>query len=255
MSRYLLLPLVLGAIACETPAEPYASDVFWIQIFDEGTVCPDTEITHNYNAFLSSTESVFDVSSVTTESTGGEYGYVTRGEDGSIFLNFRGEVLTGTQNDNGSIEVSWTNEETSTTTITEDTFESVFTVEETVEQTMSLRPNNNEDNPTYSGAYTRRDYALIELEETDEWSFQKLGVGTQYDTSNYLEWFEDPPGQGNGEARNYSYLDDCLDADKCMFRLLEDCTRQFTVEAVKLEGADINTFGAINDFDQPNGVQ
>lgn len=256
MNRYLLLPLVLGAVACEAPLAPYSGDVLWIQIIDQGTVCPDVAITHNYNAYLSDTTSVFDVTTESTESTGGEYIYVTRGEDGSIFVNLRGEVLTGIEKDNGSIEVTWTNEETSSQLISEDTWQSSVSRARTVEQTMTLRPNDDETNPVYGGAYTRRDFRQVDLVETDEWDLDVVSIGTQLgETENYLTWFEDPPGQGNSNVRNYSYLDDCLTADDCEFHLLEDCTRQYTVEGVKLDGADIETFDAISGFDQPNGVE
>ncbi len=258
MHRYLFLPLALGAVACEAPPEPFSGDVFWIQITDDGTVCPDIEITHNFNAELSDTTSTFDVTREATESIGGEYAYVTRGEDGSIFLNFRNEVLTGTEQDNGAIEVSWINDESTTQSLNEPTFVSTLTQAQTVEQTMTLRPGADEENPTYSGTYSLREYQFISLDETDEWDFQALGIGTQFeDTDDFLTWIvpPDPPFNGSTNVRNRSFLDDCPESDVCEFRYEEDCTRQFTVDAIKLDGADINDFGAIGDFGQPNGVE
>jgi len=258
MSRFLLLPLVVGAVACEEPLAPYTSDVFWIRITDEGTACPDPAITSNYNAEPIQGAAVLDISRESTESTGGEYAYVTRGEDDTILLNFRGEVLVGTENNNGQIEVTWTNEEITTDTIDLETFQSTLINERAVEQTMTLRRGPNEENPTYGGSYQRRDRVVIDLNETDEWDIDALGIPTQYeDTDEFLTWIvpPDPPFQGSSLVRNRSRYDDCPESDFCEFRYEEDCTRQFTVDAVLLDGAGVDDFEALAGFDQPNGVE
>lgn len=259
MKRPHLSILALLTVAC-APQEsaPYGGEMFWIELTDAGTACPDTEITTNIgNSQPADAGALFTGSREESLSAGGDYAYITRSNDGAIFVNFMGEVLVGQEKDNGSIEVGWTSSEQVDETLDAKTYEHTRVEQQTIERTLTMGANVTEEdpNPVYLGSLMRHDYLLIELTETDEWDPAVVGTGTSQmpETGTYLEWIEPPGGFGNQNVVNQEYADDCPE-DVCELRVFQDCTRQFDVIAYRLDTSDIDVFSALEGYDQPEGV-
>ncbi|MEN0065611.1 MAG: hypothetical protein AAGA48_25950 [Myxococcota bacterium] len=252
-----LIPLALMVIGCEPAPEPFSSDVFWIDLVSTDTICPDVEISTSItNANPIGVDGTFD-RTITQEATlGGDYAYVTKTEDGTILVNYRDAVLRGTEN-NGAIEVSWAQSERLDETREGDTYIHTRVEEQAVEETLILRPAGGEDSQSFSGSYSRRDLFLLEVAENDEWDADVVGTGaTQMpETDDWLVWEVQPsPQQDN--VINQEFFDDCPDGngDLCSLRVNSDCTREFAVTAIRIEGADVDTFEALVDFNQDEGV-
>ncbi len=240
---------VLGAVACEPAPEPFESDVFWIEITETSEPCAGIEITENMTNAAPSPSQTAAVE--TTTSIPGDYAAVTLGEEGTAFVNYQGSVLVGTANPDGSLEASFLNEESLNETRTSETYTHTRIEELAFEQTLSLVPTGGEENPRFTGSFTVRDSFLLDVSENDEWDPDVVGTGaTQMpETDDYLVWTE--PTQGG--VINQEFRDDCPE-DVCSMRVFSECTRSYEVSAVRLEGADVEAFEILENFDQPEGV-
>jgi len=247
------LALLLGAVACETPPEPFASDVFWIEVTEAGEPCGPVEITENLTGAEPSPEATAVVE--TTMSIPGQYMSVTLGENGTAYVNYNGDVLVGMVNENGSVDATFLNEERLEESRVSEDYTHTRVEEEIVEQTLDLVPNNDEENPRFAGTYTLRESFLLEISENDEWDEKIVGTGSTQipETQDWLIWV-DPPAFGGGDTPiNQEYNDDCPE-EICELRVFSDCTRTFDVSAVRIDGADLDAFEVLEDYDQPAGV-
>ncbi|MEM6928111.1 MAG: hypothetical protein AAF602_14360, partial [Myxococcota bacterium] len=123
-----------------------------------------------------------------------------------------------------------------------------------VELMLTLSPNNNEEKPRFPGTYSRRDSSLLDISENDEWDEELVGTGaTQIpETADFLVWTIDDPPQNS--VINQEFRDDCPE-DVCSLRVESDCTREFDVVGVKIDGADLAAFEVLSEFDQPEGAE
>ncbi|MEN0065610.1 MAG: hypothetical protein AAGA48_25945 [Myxococcota bacterium] len=257
MNRYLI-PAALLAIGCEPAPAPFSGDVFWLEVIETATICPDVEISSNMaNTRPAGSANAFERMITEEQTLGADYAFVTKGEDGTVLMNYRGDVLTGTETDNGGIEVSSVNNERFDETREAETYVHTRLFEQAIEQTIVLRPVGEED-PNFSGSFTRRDQFLLELAENDEWDPDVVGTtATQMlETDTYLDWVEPPGGYGGNFVFNQEFNNDCPDdnGDLCTLRVNDDCTREFSVTAQRIDGGDVDAFEVLGGFDQPTGI-
>ncbi len=246
------LALVSVLVGC-APSEPDTDDsvaVYWVEVGSPEDDCADPEITSTYSDAIpiNSSPQRFSTDRV-TQSGAGDYALLTRSADGAVAMNLLGEVLLGETQPDGALEVSSSRFATETRTV-EGAYQFLRTEEEFVERTLTLDPEAPADAPSVlTGTLVQDRSYLLELIESDEWDAPSVGrFSSSGEIVLYLELVD------GGAPFNSSTSDDC-DEERCEFRVFDDCARQSSVTAYRVEGADPALFTILDGYDQPAGVQ
>ncbi|MEO0603001.1 MAG: hypothetical protein AAF211_16300 [Myxococcota bacterium] len=237
---------LLFAVGCVAPS---TSDIFWIELTPDSRPCADERIEENFtNARPSAL--VTGGSSTLTQSGSATYALVTRSDDGTVIVHYGDVVLTGTETEDGSLEVTWSGSDDFEDRIDAPTYTSTERRIYDVTETLTLRPRSGEDDPTWTGSLSVSTTSMLEYVETDEWVEAEFSGFSQVPSGQYLELTVTEPGSPP-VAINFGDRDDCEGQD-CRLAIVNDCTETFTLEG-RLVDADVASFDALSGFGRPPG--